>query len=560
MNLSNFKVEKLIQEDSFQRLSTGYLNDEPAEINLISIKNPASILTTTRLLIADHLYNVIHVFEDQNELHIVLRQPQGIPLETYLEASETAYDCRIYLGLSLLKSLNKYDTFSNAIKYQLLQDNQLLIHDGVICFKELVDYTTVTHHSFKDVIFRIARLLERLVSPETEIHRQFIDNLLIGNHHYYTISDLLQDYKDIFIYEKPEILTKVASEYHLVLTQNDLGSSLSKSSETNMRTQPAPDLEPNRELDHEPELDLETLAQKDLSSTETATSADVADIETESTPFDVLSSKEDPFAESELLRSELSKLLFTEEITLTSDTRTLPPMEDIDAMDATFAEIRRAHKNASPSEHTKSTSKLPAWDDEQIITESDTLLEDLFTEDDLEPSRWRRIVLPFASIIILVLIIFFANKFLFSKDTELKASYKIDNLSDNRVAFVNTSSNLKNIELCEWTVYYDNQLIETYESENFYPIFDTEGKYKVVLRIKDKEGNWSKEYKQDYVIPQILKKILMPQTINSYSERSDLSLSNRFFHFFVFSHPKNYFEFFQLTYTLPLIQLKKNQF
>ncbi len=502
MNLSNFKVEKLIQEDSFQRLSTGYLNDEPAEINLISIKNPASILTTTRLLIADHLYNVVHVFEDQNELHIVLKQPQGVPLETYLEESETSYDCRIYLGLSLLKSLNKYDTFSNAIKYQLLQDNQILIHDGVICFKELVDYTTITHHSFKDVIFRIARLLERLVSPETEIHQQFIDNLLIGNHHYYTISELLQDYKDIFIYEKPEILTKIAYEYHLVLTQNDLGSSLSKSSETNTHTQPTSDLESNPESDSK--LDLETVVEIDLSQTETMSSVgldnvEVDDTETESTPFDVLSSKEDPFAESELLRSELSKLLFTEEVILTSDTRTLPPMEDIDAMDATFAEIRRAHKNASPSEHTKNTPKLPAWDDEQIMTESDTLLEDLFTEDDLEPPRWRRIVLPFASIIVLLLIVFFANKFLLSKDTELKASYKIDNLSDNRVAFVNTSSNLKNIELCEWTVYYDDQLIETYESENFYPIFDTEGKYKVVLRVKDKEGNWSKEYKQDYV-------------------------------------------------------------
>ncbi|GAU77185.1 hypothetical protein [Fusibacter sp. 3D3] len=473
MNLSNFRVEKLIQEDSFQRFSTGYLDDESAEINLISIKNPASILTTTRLLIADHLYNVIHVFEDQNELHIVLKQPPGIPLESYLSEPEALYDHRIYLGLSLLKSLNKYDTFSNSIKYQLLQDNQLLIHDGVICFRELIDYTTITHHSFKDVIFRSARLLERLVKPETEIHQQFIDNLLIGNHHYYSISDLLQDYKNLFIYEKSETLTKIAYEYHLVLSQNDQGRSLSKSSETTYEI---------------PEI--QTVSDLNSDITPPKASVDV------STPFDVLSAKEDPFAESELLRSELSKLLFAEEIILTTDTRTLHPMDD---MDATFAEIRRAHKSTSPQESLKQTSKLPVWDDEQTNIESDTLLENIFTEDDLEPRNWKKLILPIAVALALLLMLFFANKLFFSSNADLKASYKIDVLKDNRVAFVNTSSNLKNMDLCEWTVYYDNQLIETYESENFYPVFDTEGKYDVVLRVMDKEGNWSKAYKEEYV-------------------------------------------------------------
>ncbi|MBF4692789.1 hypothetical protein [Fusibacter ferrireducens] len=489
MNLSNFRVEKLIHEDSFQRFSTGYLDDEPAEINLISIKNPASILTTTRLLIADHLYNVLDVFEEQNELHIVLRHPLGIPLETYLVDPDGSYDQRIYLGLSLLKALNKYDTFSNAIKYQLLEDDQILIHNGVICFKELIDYTTITHHSFKDVIFRSARLLERLVQPETDFHQQFIDNLLIGNHHYYTISDLLQDYKDIFIYEKPEILTKIAYEYHLVLEQNNQGSSLSKTSEAITHTQP---------LDSDSNSP-ESLIDIDIASTdpiEKVQSEEANDGEDESTPFDALASREDPFAESELLRSELSKLLFTEEVTLTMNTRTLPSIDD---MDATFAEVRRAHKNAMPVENTKQTAKFPEWDDEQLVTESDTLLEDLFTEDEPEPNHWKKILLSVAVLLTLVLIIFLANKFLFHKDTELRASYEINTLADNRVAFVNTSSNLKNLDLCEWTVYYDDKLIETYEAENFYPIFDTEGKYKVVLRVMDKEGNWSKEYKQDYV-------------------------------------------------------------
>lgn len=524
MNLSNFRVEKLIQEDSFQRFSTGYLNNESAEINLISIKNPASILTTTRLLIADHLYNVLKVFEDQNELHIVLKQPEGTSLEAYLEQPVESYDQRIYLGLSLLKALNKYDTFSNAIKYQLLDDNQLLIHDDVICFRELIDYTTITHHSFKDVIFKIARLLERIIKPQTEIHQQFVDNLLIGNHHYYTLSDLLQDYKNIFIYEKPECLAKITQDYHIILTQNDQGSSLSKQSETIVKStgqssssQTAPedvssDLCENIteeyatmpksldvdviDLNSDPKAFLDTDLQSEAASDISNLSEINFDENDTLTPFDVLSSKEDPFAESELLRSELSKLLFTEDVTITTDTRRMPTVDD---MDATFAEVRRAHKSNIIPDATRSTPKYPDWDDEHLVTESDTLLEDIFTEDDLEPFKWQKIVFPLLTTVALVLIIFFATKFFWGNSTDLKASYKITFLEDNRVAFVNTSPDLKNIDVCEWTVYYDDQLIETYESENFYPVFDTEGKYAIVLRIMDKNGNWSKAFKKDYV-------------------------------------------------------------
>lgn len=520
MNLSNFRVEKLIQEDSFQRFSTGYLNNESAEINLISIKNPASILTTTRLLIADHLYNVLKVFEDQNELHIVLKQPDGLPLETYLKQPVESYDQRIYLGLSLLKALNKYDTFSNAIKYQLLDDNQLLIHDDVICFRELIDYTTITHHSFKDVIFKIARLLERIIKPQTEIHQQFVDNLLIGNHHYYTLSDLLQDYKNIFIYEKPESLAKITHDYHIILTQNDQGSSLSKHSEAIVNpinesspSQPVSDTDlyeniiddhdaASKRLDDEVDLSsapdeaLDTGLQLGAESDVSNLSDNLFDENDTLTPFDVLSSKEDPFAESELLRSELSKLLFTEEVTITTDTRKIPTVDD---MDATFAEVRRAHKNNTIPDVTKSTSKYPDWDDDHLVTESDTLLEDIFTEDDLKPFNWHKVVFPLVTTLALLLIVFFASKFFWTDHTDLKASYKITFLEDNRVAFVNTSPDLKNVDLCEWTVYYDDQLIETYESENFYPVFDTEGKYAIVLRIMDKEGNWSKAFKKDYV-------------------------------------------------------------
>lgn len=499
MNLSNFKVEKLIQEDSFQRFSTGTLDEGSDEINLISIKNPTSILTSTRHLISDHLFNVITVFEDQNELHIALRKPVGISLESYLEAESREYDQRISLGLGLLKAIYKYDTFSNAIKYQLLADEQLIIDEDVVCFRELIDYTTITHHSFKDILFRLGRLLEKIIAPETETHQQFVDNLLIGNHHYYNLSDILKDYKDIFIYEKPESISKVTREYNIVLTET---STISGSADMNSKFE---EMNVVSSSDETPQ-NYADFAKENLQSQLSALQSEAEikpDIKLEtpkentnqtvSNSFDTLASDEDPFSESEVLRSELSKLLFDEPVHF-SETSRLP---NIDDMDTTFAEVRKAHLNTQTVKHT---AKLPTWTEEEEL-EATVDLDALFDEedDDLPPNGLKKILFPVLTTAFIILVLFFAGRAIFGHSDELKASFKIDTLDDNRVAFVNTSPDLKNLKVCEWTVYYDSQLIETYESENFYPIFDTDGKYDVVLRVQDKDGNWSKEFKEEYV-------------------------------------------------------------
>lgn len=483
MNLKNFKLEQLIQEDSFQRFSTGYYDSYPDEVNLISIKNPASILTTTRHLIADHLYNVLNVFEDIGELHIALRKPDGIPLSEYLSTTHS-YDQRIYLGFSLLKALCKYDTFSNAIKYQLLSDDQLLVNNEVICFKELVDYTTIAHHSFKDVILRIGTLLTRIVQPELEVHSRFLDSLIYGSHHYYTLSELLKDYKDIFIYEKYESTS--VSSYSAKPKESRISSPSKSESNQPIETTLIEAIEKTGvKLD---ELDEELRIALAISSSNQK--------EVEAKPsLPNFASAQNTIEESELLKAELSKLLFEETPQKSNFSRSSIDFSDntltaIEDLDSTFAQVKKASSNSF-------VAKAPIEYEED--DPNDALIEDLFTDDeDLNYSR-KNYMVPILSISAIAIIIFIVFKIFFASPSEFKASYKIEVLENERVAFINTTPKLKSSEEIEWTVYYENQLIQTYNSENFYPIFDTAGKYTIALRIMDKDGNWSSEYKKDYI-------------------------------------------------------------
>jgi hypothetical protein len=111
---------------------------------------------------------------------------------------------------------------------------------------------------------------------------------------------------------------------------------------------------------------------------------------------------------------------------------------------------------------------------------------------------WQAIIFPIAMTLIFIAVVAFGIKSFFFKPEIFEASYRIETLSDDRVAFINTSACSKPIESCEWSVYYDDQLIQSFITDNLYPIFDTVGEYTISLRIMDADGNWSNTYSEVY--------------------------------------------------------------
>lgn len=108
--------------------------------------------------------------------------------------------------------------------------------------------------------------------------------------------------------------------------------------------------------------------------------------------------------------------------------------------------------------------------------------------------RW--IILAVVAILIITLAFFGFGRLMASEPVHAK--FVIEPLRDDRIAFMNTSSGEKAIEAYSWEIYYADTLVQTFNDKNLFPVFDTEGDYKIVLKVKEKNGEWSEPYSEIY--------------------------------------------------------------
>ncbi len=85
-------------------------------------------------------------------------------------------------------------------------------------------------------------------------------------------------------------------------------------------------------------------------------------------------------------------------------------------------------------------------------------------------------------------------------DTDIPiASFEKERFED-QWKFINMSKTFDNnnkIAEVEWKIYSDNELINTFNTYNLNLTFNTEGIYKITLRIMDSYGNWSSPYTEE---------------------------------------------------------------
>jgi len=137
-------------------------------------------------------------------------------------------------------------------------------------------------------------------------------------------------------------------------------------------------------------------------------------------------------------------------------------------------------------------SVLPALSETFVPEDTETL-----ENNDINTPH-KKYIFPLAISFLIVCFTFINfNNLLFKPDT-LQACYEVKTFEDGKLSFINASLCSSGIEQSEWRVYYNNKLVDAYQSENFYPAFNTEGTYTVELRVQDKKGNWSDAYKESF--------------------------------------------------------------
>ena len=500
-------------DDPFQCISEGVVKATDEEIILITVRQPEKMRSATRHTLTNGLLNIKTIFEFNHQLFIVLKRVKGQSLKTYLESHTLTYDNRIYLCYEMLKVIQKYDTFSNNIKFQLVALPQWRMSNDVLMLRELLHFKEDAKYSLKNIFSQIGFLMELILKPGNEPHRLFVDNLIHGNHHFDSIRALITNFKDIFIYEKQDIIDAIPNEVTISISCSEPFDELSlmaeltneKALETILETvsdknvETLPEIEPyvaETLPEMEPYLaetlpEIEPYVAETLPEIEAYLAETLPEIEpyvAETLPdFCDLDASEDPFTAQD-------NHIVDESIRNNQRSQS--------KMNTNRKAKKQRHKQAlekrekTLEKHEKLQESLEA---PEIIAEIPKASFQTKHKTDKSYANVLMWLFPTVITVVMLFVIIFSVRALFFKPDIIEASYKIETLSDDRVAFINTSACSKKIITSEWQVYYNNQLVQSFITDNLYPVFDTDGDYTISLRIKDSEGNWSETYTEVYV-------------------------------------------------------------
>lgn len=490
MNLKQFKSWKLLYEDEFQCFSKAILETDQSPVFLITIFNPEEIAIATKHMLPEHLHNFLGLIEDEGRIHIALKTSTGKSLKKIMRTLELSYEERVELAYSYLKKIEIYDVFPDAIKIQLLDEEQLLISNDGVCFRELIDYTLQSGYTPLDVLKQLGEILDKILYDASGYHNQFIDNLLRCKHPYLSVKDVKNSFKDIFIFEKPEALDKIDIEYNIILNDLDFGPPV-RLNDIIKTSSPVLSKKQSFDIPHD---DL----QSELAALLRQEDKIPLNVDEEAIKELVENLVEETSVEETVLETRLADVQDSVEV---PDVE-VPDAEPQNALDTLFVSDD-LKQYATTSETRKTEDKLPeslpkstksrSFDDEDLLDED---MSDLFDLEELQRTRsisFKPLLILFFVIVALV-ILYFGAQFFGNLSEPIKAQFEVEQLHDSRVAFMNTSEGKNKIEAYSWEIYYGDTLISTFEDENLFPLFDTSGTYTIVLKVMDKDKTWQEPY------------------------------------------------------------------
>lgn len=472
MKLDQFTKWKLLYEDDTLCFSSATDKETENEVVVITHYLPDSLTRTVRHLLKDHLHNVLDTIEDDNGFHIIFKKLGGSTLKKYMRQNQINYETRVQMVYDWLKSLIVYEQLPDAIKIQLVDADQIAVVDHQLKSRELIDYSNEDSVELTEVFGQIGMTIEKVLYDSKGYHSEFIDNLLIGTHSIFSFNLLRKQFKDIFIYEKTDALKSVNFEYNIVI--NDLDSEAPVLKNIPKQIKPY-----NEQKDETESLEKHVIHEE------------FAD----SVPSDIIKEAELSFEDDLIMESELIEPSFSvpnvEVVPIeldhqeVQDTEALPVSHDEDIPDVL--------PSASSSRKPRKVD-----DEDELDYEMNNLFTGTDNEHDKEPITKKKLpIVPIAIGILLVILIFLGSRMILGNES-VEAHFSIEPLMESRVAFMNESIGKKNIDEYLWEIYFEDEFVQSFSDENLFPIFETEGKYTITLKAKDKDGEWSEPYSLEY--------------------------------------------------------------
>ena len=627
MDLKQFKSWKLLYEDDDLCFSKAVNDIDKTDVFFITFFQPDKMSIATKHLVADRLHNYVSLIEEDDKLHLILKAQQGHAIKKFIKRSLLEYDDRVQIVYAFLKSVEKYDAFPYAIQIQLLDDEQLLISDEGVLFRELIDYTASQQYTLKDVYKQLGKTLDIILFDAEGYHSQFIYNLLLGNHKFDSLKSIKNSFKDVFIFEKPEAVDAINHEYTIIINDLEAGPPIKFSDTTlatikeidhaamvfesahlshdelqrelvdllitptaqeaqNLKTindeiaseesivDDAIEIEASLEVvktelkvpiepeaieaeAHKVDDEIEPMYEKEVESDKSIVDASMVDhskmsfkeqfTEDSKLPEQLPKSSKQRYLdeENDLFIDDMEQLFgdYEEDETIDVKNSKLPKLPSFrfsgwfrkfrreDAIDTLDESESEAESEAIPESVSKSITasvsesesksdsnatkfyepvgskvevEVEGEDDSEgdveVDAEGDSASDqlDAFKDDTKRISGFnKKIVLMAIAVILIVILSIFAIKSLMPTEP-VAAQFIVEPLLEDRVAFMNTSTGDKNIKSYSWEIYYADLLVQTFTEKDLFPVFETEGKYKIVLRVQDKKGHWSEPFTDEY--------------------------------------------------------------
>jgi hypothetical protein len=548
MALNQFKSWKLLYEDHDLCFSKAVNKDDASNVFFITFFDPDKMSVATKHLLEDHLHNYMSLVEEDGKLHLILKAHEGRAIQKFIKHSKLDYDDRVQIVYEYFKLIEKYDAFPNPIKVQLLDEEQLLISDDGLAFRELIDYAPTQVYSNKDVFKQLGKTLDLILQDAEGYHSQFIDNLILGNHSYDSLKAAKNHFKDVFIFEKPDALESISYEYTIVLNDLEAGPPIKVTKEVpkikdQVLVQPNSSIEIN-DLHHDelrleladllanthnhPEKEFEPVPENEIITDtevntvlETPVGVAIDDyIDNESVSVEDVNARIDEklTAESDSIKHDEADFNNSDKVQIKMDAKASIIAEiEADLLHTAIPTIPNVSKDTKSfkaifQEDDQMPDSLPKSSKQRFLEEDDALFVDdvseMFDDDvtgDLPPRHRFQIKWVLIGVVILLILALgiWAIKSMFNSKP-VAAQFEIEPLHDNRIAFMNTSSGGKQIKAYSWEIYYADTLVQKFDDENLFPVFDTEGTYKIVMKVQDKKGDWSEPFTQEYAFEQTL--------------------------------------------------------
>ncbi|MBF8984133.1 hypothetical protein IZY60_11350 [Lutibacter sp. B2] len=211
--IDKFNILKTFKTDEHQNILIGSVKDKTNEMVLINIfHNKKHILGNSKSNLEVLLKNLVHLEQKSEEVIVVTKFDNGIPLNKYFDQAIPNINHRMNMVFEYLKHIVRYDGLETNLKKNLVDEMQIVIKNKEMFFNEMIimdkDFTEMTE--FKAVATNIGITIKKILFenmdnniPNDFLNKitKFINELEDNKSNYKNINEIYDSFRRIYLYE-----------------------------------------------------------------------------------------------------------------------------------------------------------------------------------------------------------------------------------------------------------------------------------------------------------------------------------------------------------------------